>query len=306
MNPASQTDNFCFQCHKGDGSVQDGGITNHTYSTNFGGGTAIFTTIYDAFNPPAGGSSHQLRSVKEHAKKVGSGLGYTSDTNACVVCHDVHVAQRNYPVTDSGMGGVYTAVRLPAHYAYHPPNLWGDEDATSGENERMKDYVPNNYQAPYYKNNPHDPNRFEPANNNYADGRNLPNYKNFCLNGCHYRNDVYSIERGANLTRVDWANHYHGEKHQGGDSGGASKAPYSNHNFNYVLSCTDCHEPHGSENEWLLRTCVNGVNNISVPGPGRYWYFCQACHTLNQHGAPWNDSYVCSGCHNHSYGGSMF
>src|SRR4030042_3322468 len=32
MNATSQTTNFCFQCHKGIGSVQYGFLTNHTYS----------------------------------------------------------------------------------------------------------------------------------------------------------------------------------------------------------------------------------------------------------------------------------
>jgi hypothetical protein len=303
-DPDSQTDNFCFQCHKGTGSVQVGGIANYTYSTNFGGGDPTFTTIYDAFNT-ATGSSHNLADVLNHVVRVGSDLGYTYDTNACLACHDAHLAQQNCPVTDSGMGGVYTAVRHPAHYGYHPRNLWGDEDfASSGFSERIKDYVPNNYQAPYYGDT--SGTKYEPSGNaSPSDGSDLPNYKYFCTYGCHYRADVWSAERGANLKSVDWANHYHGESHQGGTTGGASIDPYSNPGFNYVLCCTDCHEPHGSENEWLLRTWVNGTE-VSVPGPGRYWYFCQACHTLNQHFQPFDDTKVCSGCHNHSYGGSMF
>ncbi|MBW2171517.1 MAG: hypothetical protein JRF69_05980, partial [Deltaproteobacteria bacterium] len=64
-DPDSQTANFCFQCHKGSGSEQVDGITNNTYSTNFGGGTPTFTTIYDAFNPTTGAtsSSHNLSDI---------------------------------------------------------------------------------------------------------------------------------------------------------------------------------------------------------------------------------------------------
>jgi hypothetical protein len=186
-DPDSQTDNFCFQCHKGIGSVQDGGIYNYTYSKNFGGGTATFTTIYDAFNPTTGAtpSSHNLADVLNHA--VARGLGFTSNTNACIVCHDHHASQQNYPVTLSGMGGVKTAIRRAADYASPPTNLWGDEDATSGNNERMSDYT-GKYQAPYYVGG----SNYEPANDTTGDGSNLPNFKSFCLSECHGNNDVYS------------------------------------------------------------------------------------------------------------------
>jgi len=298
MNPASQTDNFCFQCHKGVGSVQDGGITNNTYSTNFGGGTATFTTVYDAFNPGTG-SSHQLSDVLAHAVKVGPTL-YSANTNACFACHDVHYAQRNLPVTYSGAGGVLTAVRFPAHIGAYPINLWGDEDfATSGDSERMKDYVPSNYRAPYF----YGGSTYEPANNGTYDGSNLPNYKKFCLANCHERADVYSTERGGNLIRLNWSTEQHGEAHGGGGLG-TNIAPYTNQSLNYVLSCLDCHEPHGSQNEYLLRTTINGVN-VSVPGPGRYWYVCSACHTFNMHFSPYDDTSDCSGCHHHNYG-TMF
>jgi hypothetical protein len=89
------------------------------------------------------------------------------------------------------------------------------------------------------------------------------------------------------------------------DSGmGVTTAPYGNSAFNYVLSCLDCHEPHGSENEWLLRTSVNGKDNISVPGPGRWMDFCTACHTdITVHYSPWDTTTNCyqpsGSCHRH-------
>jgi hypothetical protein len=278
-NPASQTGNFCFECHEGFGSVQvrDGGLKNHTYSTNFGGGTATFTTIYDAFNPPTGAtpSSHNLSDVLNHA--VGRDIGFTSDTNACFVCHDQHLAQQNYPVISSGLGGVKTAIRRPLDYASPPTNLWGDE---SGTNELMSDYT-NKYQAPYYVGG----SNYEPANDGTADGSNFPNFYNFCMNQCHTRSDVYSTERGGNLTKIDWSsggNTRHGKYHSDDGGMGYTIAPYedADENYNYVLSCTDCHETHGSENEWLLRTTVNGKDNISVTFAGDWWEFCTACHVL--------------------------
>jgi hypothetical protein len=313
--PTPQTDNFCFQCHKGSGSVQvrDGGFKNYTYSTNFGGGTPTFTNIYDAFNPTTGDtpSSHNLADVLNHA--VGRNLGFTSDTNPCLVCHDHHAAQQNYPVTLSGFGGVKTAIRLPIDYNDPPANLWGDEDATSGRNERMSDYT-GNYQAPYYKNVPHDPDKYEPANDDTGDGSNLPNFKKFCISECHMRDDVYSTERQANLMPIDWetAGDQHGKSdYDDGEDYGYTVAPYDDEAKNYVLACTDCHEPHGSENEWLLRTCVNGKDNISVPAPDKWWQFCTACHVLTlgtevYHQENYPPGPPCRTCHYHNAPGYSF
>ena len=301
---ASQNTNFCYQCHKGAGSVQVGGIINYTYSKNFGGGNQTFTTIYDAFNPTTGAtrSSHNLSDVLSHAVK--RNIGFTNDNNACVVCHNPHTAQQNFQFPlSSGRGGVKTAIRRPVDYNTQNTNLWGDEDlAHSGLNERMIDYD-SRYMAPYYKGSL----TFEPANNSTNNGSNLPNLVNFCVSQCHTRNDVYSSERSRNLFQIDWDNtgDQHGRVHD--DSGlGYTIAPYVNIATNYVLSCTDCHEPHGSTNEWLLRTCVNGKDNINVPGPYRWLDFCTACHTVSQHYSPWDSTTNCnqSGiCHQH---GNLF
>jgi hypothetical protein len=300
-NVTSQDNNFCYQCHMGSGSVQVGGITNYTYSKNFGGGNPTFTTIYDAFNPTTGAthSSHNLSDILSHAVK--RNIGFTNDNNACVVCHNPHTAQRNYPVTLTGMGGVKTTIRTPLDYQNNTTNLWGDEDfATSGYRERMLDYD-SSYQAPYYKGGA--PNNYEPANNNTNDGSNLPNFVKFCSNQCHSQSNVYSTERSRNLTEIDWSNSgdHHGRNFDTSRLG-VTIAPYGNSNFNYVLSCTDCHEGHGSKNEWLLRTCVNGKDDISVPGPNRWLDFCTACHTVPQHTSPWDTTTDCYNngiCHHH-------
>ena len=71
--------------------------------------------------------------------------------------------------------------------------------------------------------------------------------------------------------------------------------PYENWDF-VTLMCTDCHEPHGSPNEFLLRTCVNGKNNIVITQPGHYREFCTACHWLGSFHSSDND---CTGCHYH-------
>jgi hypothetical protein len=314
--PIPQEDNFCFECHKGSGSVQvrDGGLKNHTYSTNFGGGTATLTTIYDAFN--ASGSSHNLSDVLNHA--VGRGIGFTDDMNPCLVCHDHHAAQQNYPVTSSGLGGVKTAIRMPYTYASDPTELFGDEIGGGGSgSEIISDYTAK-YQAPYYKNGG---GKYEPANNDISNGDNLPNFRRFCINNCHGNSDVTSTDHGP-LIKIDWANKKYADYHTGdqhgkwhesgvwedGDlvfQGGYTVAPYGNESYNYVLSCTDCHESHGSSNEWLLRTCVNGKDNITMEWPGDWWDFCTACHVLTTptytyHAKKWEAySPKCPVCHEH-------
>jgi cytochrome c553 len=279
--PTPQFDNFCFECHKGSGSVQvrDGGLKNHTYSTNFGGGAATFTTIYDAFNPATGDtpSSHSLSDVQTY---IAGKAGFSTDVNPCIACHNHHTARQHYPVTANGVGGVKTAIRRPTDHENMPANLWGDEDfATSGRYELTNEYFEAygfTYQAPYYKGG----SNYEPAGDNTSDGSKLPNVILFCLD-CH-KHPVPSTERGgANLRVTILENDQHGLRHEDGGMG-YTIAPYGNASRNYILSCTDCHEPHGSENEWLLRTCVNGKDNISIPptGKGKWWDFCTACHVL--------------------------
>ncbi len=303
-DPDSQTANFCFQCHKSDGAAQQ--VTNYTYSKNFGGGNIAFTTIYDAFNPTIGAtrSSHNLADIQNF---VAGYYGFTTETNACVVCHNYHAAQQNYPVTLSGVGGVGSAIRRVIDHESLAADLWGDEDfATSGRYELTNEFFEAygfTYQAPYYKGG----SNYEPAGDNTSDGSNLPEVISFCLD-CH-KYPVPSTERGgANLRVPKVENDQHGTLHNGGTSCGACIAPYTNHSFNYVLSCTDCHEPHGSQNEWLLRTTVNG-KDVSVPGPNQWMDFCTACHTVNQHTAPWGPTTDCYNngiCHHHGAGGGMF
>jgi cytochrome c553 len=188
-----------------------------------------------------------------------------------------------------------------------PGNLWGDEDyATSGLYELTNEVFEAlglTYQAPYYKGGFN----YEPANDTISDGSNLPNIISFCLD-CHSHTNVPSTERGGYLTQIDWSNsgNWHGTAPKGATGMGYPIAPYTNSSRNYVLSCTDCHEPHGSENEWLLRTSVNGKDNISVTFAGDWWEFCTACHVLTNGTTMYHrqrpESYYpgCPVCHEHN------
>jgi hypothetical protein len=343
-NPTSQTDNFCFQCHKVDGSVQEreGGITNYDYGSNFGGGEAMSNNIKDAFNfglPNQAwttGSSHNLQLVRNWTRTKPPGDWITDDTNACLVCHDPHLSQKNSSVVATGQGGIKTAIRrvhAPSSGTNQPGNLWGDE---SGSFELMEE-DPVVYQAPYFG----DSNAegweisYEPAGDDTSDGSNLPNFVRFCAYGsCHSipipnaatDADPESV-LGRDLRAIDWtsAGSVHGSlagspKYSGVESCsyGSLKEPYDDPNANYVLACTDCHEPHGSEGAFLLRRVINGKRVppikqwLGTMDSVAMWEFCTACHNLTvpcgphqcdnipDNGLPDCSEVGCGYCHDHS------
>jgi hypothetical protein len=295
-NPTSQTDNFCFQCHKGDdGPAQQ--VTNNDYGATFGGGTAIFDSIYDAFNPSGTfASSHDLLDLQAYAISQSWGTWMTNDTNACLVCHDQHLSQKNFPVEiyDPDDGGVKTAVRRGVDVVDYPGDLWGDEPYTvSGRYEMMSDWVSGYiYQSPYRVGG----NSYEPAGDATDDGSNLPNFVDACAVTCHREN----IDSVNGPIAVNWelsssptwpgTPSKHGKAAADNAPGdwGWLKPPYSeSYRGSYVLSCTDCHETHGSTNATLLRTTVNGVSGLTTgdkgcnyPDGGYWYYWCQACHDL--------------------------
>ncbi len=299
-NPTSQTDNFCFQCHcDSASSEQTDMIANNDYGATFGGGTAVFTSIHDAFNPTGTyASSHDLATMQDYAKESDWGTWMTDDTNACLVCHDPHLSQKNFPVEINANGGVGTAIRRGDDVNDYPGDIWGDESsAISGRPEIVSDWTSGYiYQAPYYGSGPWDPDNgpFEPANDETYDGSNLPNFVEACAGACHKKNDVPHCDpvNWTLYTTKEWKGNpsRHGQAPAIGGTFGDLKEPYLEASRgSYVLSCTDCHEAHGSTNPTLLRTTVNGVSGLSTGGPGHsesggYWYdWCQACHDLTEH-----------------------
>lgn len=304
-NPTSQTDSFCFKCHCNPvSSEQSGMIENKDYGSTFGGGAANSTNIKNAFafGPPVGnpGSSHNLQLLREWVRTKAAGDWITDNTNACVVCHHPHYSQKNHnPYPDSPP--YKTAIRrpqAPSSGVNEPWNIWGDE-AGSGELMGLwsdGEYT-NLYQAPVYYPWAEEKNLYEPANDTTSDGPNLPNFVTFCR-ACHgvqvpavYHDSP--LADGRNLTAIDWTQQSgddHGKGTGTGTGFGVNKWPYSQEDksYNYVLACTDCHEPHGSPNPFLLRTSVNGTDNITVTadqdGELYMYYFCAACHSPDQVG----------------------
>ena len=287
---ATYSTDFCYQCHKGTGSVQVGGITNNNYSgPDFGGGTADFTNIYDAFNADAsGGSSHDLASVLQYAKD----LGYvpSSHNNACLVCHPVHRAKANKRDPDDPTD---TCIRRPSDYG--TDNLWGDDT-----NEQMNDNWSATYQAPYFSST----SSYEPGGTSSTDGSKHPDYATFCLD-CHSTWDGEGTDCGPGIDWPDTRGCNRPPAHGNADGDwdpadeGDCASPWSAEG-RYVLSCLDCHEPHGSTNWHLLRTEVNNssVTWTSRPTKNSPGDFCFACHKNVDSGHYAWYTY-CDECHTH-------
>lgn len=307
---SSREGNICLDCHTDTNSRQKGGVRNHSYSFRAGGWTAdSLDSIQKAFSftdtsaPP--GSSHSLEDIRRFITDKWKGR-YRESSNPCCACHNPHAAQgdpfhmpdnakrdskRGWPITKPDKRGSKVAVDI----------LYGDNISP---NERMNNY---NYQAPY-RYNKIGQNEYEPDGSITTDGSNLTDFVAFCTE-CHTRSDdittsnqnimMDNIGSGSRLARIDWDIALHGKA----DGGGKKNPPYTVAR-NYVLSCTDCHEPHGSPNLYLIRQAVNGASGVALTKNTRdAWNsLCNKCHSskLAVPYCPGDDgSKVCSGCHYH-------
>jgi predicted CXXCH cytochrome family protein len=157
--------------------------------------------------------------------------------------------------------------------------LWGDDDNTT-ERRTVAVKIPpatNGYMSPYQVGGVlYEENTF-PA----GTAGQTTNFRRVCRD-CHQGTPP------PGLTNITWGTNKHGGAPTSSlTTYGGLKAPYNTvtQPTNYNLNCTDCHEPHGSRNEYLLRWAVNGVTNIQIANSlGTYqtrrWYnFCIACHT---------------------------
>ncbi len=309
----------CTSCHSNSATWQ--ATENFPYAVNFGGASPIwYGNIYTQFcsansMPANGGSRHHLGQIWSVIKNNAYDWGFNSDPHPCVACHPPHHAQQNHPVAIVG-GKLNTAIRLPSRYKNTDAAdlLWGDD-----EGERMSDYaaqlaIPDGeYQAPYYGDTS-DPDwevSYEPAGDATSDGSNLPDYVTFCMD-CHQyaqydldaNEDVKAIKWGPPWCEADEAD-IHGAAHANTrDAGsiacmateGPLRPPYDTHEpgpSNYVLSCLDCHEPHGTyQRPHLIRVKING----GVVADGSFVEICQKCHDMN------HPDGACNGCHGHFVG----
>jgi len=304
-NHTSQTVNFCFDCHRGPtGGYQTEGLVNRSYSYRAGGWTGdTLDDILEAFTygPPTSSttsSSHKLDDIKTF---ITGKWGYTANSNPCIACHNPHAAQgdpanlpnsakttsttRGWPVTLPSKHGSLVATDI----------LWGD-----GSGEKMS-YYSSYYQAPYRSGSS---SAYEPdGSTTTTDGTNLTDYVTFCTDCHHYSPTPVSTRlNNTNLKDINWSatGDYHGKK----DGVGEKKAPYTAA-INYVLACTDCHEPHGSPNYcYLIRKEVNGgTTNFSGDTRAAWDSLCIQCHAskLATYCSGDDGSELCSVCHYHGH-----
>ena len=301
--PYEQSDNFCFYCHCGDNCttlIQQ--VYNYDYSHTFGGDTSLTpSSILNAFNQA---SYHNLYDIWDFAKNKFSPSSpsgfFTSGSNPCVACHNPHIAQRS-----CGLGGNGTSFD-PTQSAISKPsdhgNLWGNDDT-----ERMDDYAAGyTYQAPYYDSN----SSYEPAGDTIYDGSNMPDYVTFCTD-CHNTSNqlpshilgsisIPPRDSGAGVRYIDWDNEKHGK---GAADGSVSlKNPYSNASGNKVVSCLDCHEPHGAPNAVLIRREVNdSLLGDTIPLDGAIATESSYCPSYPTYSGNKTLGYLCRQCHKDDY-----
>ena len=263
QNPYIETDNFCFYCHSETSGQQ---VINQDYSTNFGGGNSGGgpQSIMSAFNQT---SYHNLYDIWNF---LNTDLAYTGwfamRGNPCSGCHNSHLAKRNW---DSGEPGfpLRSTISIP-----------GQSNSLWGETETMTRYL--SYEAPYSS----DINR-EPAGIGEQDGGNTPDFIVFCTN-CHNQNKtLWSTTLNRELKKINWVNiallpDKHGEQFRNGTD--IFREPYESAatlKNNFILSCLDCHEPHGSQNIMLLRRRINGENlEETITSTDEMSYNCKRCH----------------------------
>jgi Zn-finger protein len=149
------------------------------------------------------------------------------------------------------------------------------------------------YQAPYYGDT--SGTKYEPSGNaSPSDGSDLPDYVTFCLN-CHQYEQFDPDNNNRTVKAIDYSQERHGsypsnDCTSAGFGEGSLTAPYiDSPDSNYVLSCLDCHEPHGAKKrQHLIRRMINGQEVV--------------LDSKDQYGNCYDDfAVICEKCHEFSY-----
>ncbi len=241
---AANDNDFCLKCHENTTNYATTPIVNRSYSFRAGGYSIDpVDDIREAFSST---SSHSLDDITTFTSGK---WGYTVDSNPCNACHNQHLAQgdpENAPNDAKSSSTRGWPLSRPSEHNSGVWPLWGDDST-----ERMNAYS-TNYKAPYRYGST---SAYEPDGSTTTNGSNLSDFNTFCTD-CHNTTyTIYSTSLGRNLRQIDWDAEIHGK---GVGSGILyPQDPYDSSTT--VLSCTDCHEPHGSPNAFLLRMEVNGA-----------------------------------------------
>ncbi len=295
-------DQVCFGCHT-EGKVKNDSISR--YETTDANGQTVkkpyFDDIQEAFNQSA---RHDMGAT------INIGTGFTLQ---CTSCHNPHIATGKYWEADQGV----TPVTKP-NFSDPQKNpramgttLWGDEAG-----EKMVNY--GNYVTPQI---------------DVWDKNTLPNYPGFCLEchsqiviGRYPPDFMKTIQWGSDPhgqgtaagpdggDRVpDWYGAGMAKGWDGDDNSdwinnwpvilrglgeqAWTRSPYDQETRlaggNFVLSCTDCHEAHGSnvENTNMIRPKVNvewgsGSDIWNVMCNNCHWYYTDWHTYTDEEGYP--------------------
>lgn len=307
-NHTSQTNNFCLDCHSGSSHQVGGVFYNRTYSYRAGGwtvgtvGVDDFDDVAEAFDST---SAHNLWDIVTFlSTNAPSTWGYNAYSNPCAGCHNPHTVlgdpANNGSGTKSSVTRGWPVSRPSEHADLYTWNIWGDQQAS--ETERMSDYAGAlTYQPPYryYTTAPSalEP-QGDPTGSPLVAAQNTTDYVTFCAD-CHNAATLpYSTALLRTLNAINWDTSAHGRLDGLFRSDTLErKAPYNAANLNYVLACTDCHEPHGSPNYgFLIRKEVNGgTTGVASDTQPAWLTLCDKCHTQDhtKTGDP------CTSCHYH-------
>jgi cytochrome c553 len=262
QGPYLEADNFCFSCHS---ETTGQMVRNQDYSTTFGGGIAGTgpQSIMTAFNQT---SYHNLYDIKIFLNNsLTYGPWFSQRDNPCSACHDSHRARRNWDNSQPGFP-LLSAISRPGD-----GQLWGETQVMAGYFD---------YEAPYAFAESR-----EPGGVGQQDGDNTPDYVTFC-GDCHNADtDIWSTTLNRNLKRINWDDiGLNQDKHGKLTRDGAVylREPYAIAaavKTNFVLSCLDCHEPHGSDNIMLLRARMNGEDlGGQISSTTTLGLACARCH----------------------------
>ena len=266
LNTYQETDNFCFYCHSYAPGPQ---VKNQDYSTTFGGaaGGSGPQSILEAFNQA---SYHNLYDIWSFLSTNPTySPWFAKRGNPCSGCHNPHLAKRNWDSIQPGFP-LLSAISLPGI----SENLWG-------ESEVMATYL--SYEAPFTSVSTL---LREPAGVGDQDGSNTPDYVGFCTNCHNPDNIIQSTTLIRELKKINWKDtglnqNKHGALSRDGTS--SLREPFltaAATKSNFILSCLDCHEPHGSANTMLLRRRINGEDLEGIiTSTDAMSYACKRCHT---------------------------
>jgi predicted CXXCH cytochrome family protein len=277
---------LCYKCHS-----ETGGVMNNAIS-----GPGLADDIEQAFS--FGGAN-------KHSLGASYDIGGSSYTLECVSCHNVHLVTGKYWEADQDVTPV-TRISTPSNQTGNL-EIWGDESG-----EKMDDYASGGsgtYRTPNgdlfagdelpsytdFCNECHNPmprpdqqigahgglgfdsDHHGLGSANVPDNGDLcPNWEN-CGKGVSWDADNCTADDEGGSDTACWPVIPRGRGEQIW-----SKSPYNQEERisgeNFVLSCTDCHEAHGSSVRSLIRTRLNDVDDS---GTTTWNSSCLACHYYN-------------------------